>query len=417
MAGRALVREMFNTGYYLVENLGFWLSLIKFTTNRMPHIRTGFTWRSAYVVGGLLLLLGCTDPVDPEFRYTDGLIYIDAFASDDPGSSYVEIYESGESFGLKTNLFQDGAEVRFLRPSDGQAVSLLQSGDRYIPPPGFAIGQGEAWKLDVVLADGRHYVSDPEKAVEPVPIDEVSVGYDPELVFLEDYDRKVPGHRLSVTFMDPAGEENYYLWQFRSYERLVYCQICYDYAVFRNGECIKPNPNNPGPPLKRYYTYSCEEACWQIRYNQKVEVFSDEFTDGAAVTALPVGDVLLYQKRNIQVRLQQYALNREAYRYYKTLKDLVDNNSGFNAPLPAALLGNLSNPEDPEEYVLGRFTVASQVSRDLFIERIFIEEDQLEEVIIGQAEGFADAPPPVTTSAPCDEGPYRTAVEPPGWPE
>lgn len=362
-------------------------------------------------------MLGCTEPVDPEFRYTDGLIYIDAFASNAPGSSYVQIYQSGESFDRRKNEFQGGAEVHFVRASDGYTVALQEAEDRYIPPFDFAVAQGEAWNLDVVLSDGRHYVSDAEQAVKPVAMGEVSARYDPELLFVEDYDRKVPGHRLSVSFQDPGGEENYYFWHFTSYEQLVYCQVCYNYSVFRDGACFTPNPNNPGPPLLRYYTYSCEEACWQIRYNEKVEVFSDEFSDGAVVTSLPVGDVLLYQKRNILVRLQQYALNREAYRYFKTLKDLVDNNSGFNAPLPAALLGNLRNPDNPEEYVLGRFTVAAQVSTDLFIDRIRIEEEQLEEIIFGQAEGFADAPAPVTTSAPCEEGPYRTSVKPEGWPE
>ncbi len=115
--------------------------------------------------------------------------------------------------------------------------------------------------------------------------------------------------------------------------------------------------------------------------------------------------------------MQQYTLNREAYRYYKTLKDLVDNNSGLNAPLPAALLGNLYNPEDSEEYVLGRFTVAARDSRNVYIERLGVEEDQLEDVIRARAEEYGSVPDPVTTSAPCEPGPYRTDVEPLGWPE
>ncbi len=360
-------------------------------------------------------LAGCTDPVDPEFSYREGLVYIDAFASTDPGASYVQIFESGESFGRQTNEFLEGAVVRFTRSSDGLEVVLFESGDRYLPPADFAIALGEQWQLRVELADGRHYFSTAESAVAPVPIREVSVSYDPQLVYVEDYDREVPGHRLSVTFSDPPGDENYYFWQYRSYEQLVYCHICYNYSVYRNGECFTPDPDRPGPPLKEYYTYGCEDACWQIRYNDRVEVYSDEFSDGTTTTGLPVADILLYQKRNILVKLQQYTLGRDAYRYYKTLKDLVDNNSGFNAPLPAALLGNLYNPDNPDEYVLGRFTAAAQVSRDVFIERIGLEEAQLEDRIIGQAEEYGSVPPPVTTSAPCISGPYRTAVEPEGW--
>ena len=380
---------------------------------------SGAVNRKGFIILLLLFftLITCTDPVDPEFQYQQGLIYIDGFASDAPGASFAQIFESGESFGRQTNVFQSGSEVRYVRVSDGMQVLLAEDGERYVAPPGFVISEGESWYLDAVLADGRHYISQPESALPPVALGDVSVRYEPELLFIEDYARDVPGHRLSVTFQDPPGQENYYFWQFRSYERLVHCQVCYNFSVFRDGVCIAPNPDNPGPPLKPYYTYSCEETCWQIRYNQKVEVFSDEFADGTTVTGLPVADVVLYQKRGILVELQQYSLNREAYRYYKTLKDLVDNNAGLNAPLPAALLGNLSNPDDAGEYVLGRFTVASQSTMPVYIERSGLDEAQLEEVIISQSEGFEDAPPPLVTTAPCEEGPYRTSVEPEGWPE
>ena len=370
-----------------------------------------------FLFTSFLILCACTDPVDPEFQYQQGLIYIDAFASDAPRASFAEIYESGESFGRQTNTFQSGAEVHFVRTSDGMRVPLAEAEDRYVPPSDFAISLGESWYMEVFLADGRHYVSQPEAAMPAVPLGEVSVQYQPELLFVEDYGRDVPGHRLSVNFQDPPEAENFYFWQFRSYERLVYCRICYNYSIYRDGICFTPNPDNPGPPLKEYYTYGCEEACWQIRYNQKVEIFSDEFSDGAQVSALPVADVLLYQKRNILVELQQYTLNREAFRYFKTLKDLVDNNGGLNAPLPAALLGNMSNPEDSGEYVLGRFTVAAQSSRNIYIERIFVDEPQLEEIVIGQFEEFGETPPPQVFSAPCQESPYSTSVEPEGWPE
>ena len=367
------------------------------------------------IVAPSVLLIGCTDPVNPEFQIAKGLVYIDAFASNAPGSSYVQIYISDQVYGRNTITFQGGAQVRFIRSGGGEVITLQETEDRYVPPTDFVIATDEAWELDVILADGRHYVSESETAVPVVEIGEVKVDYDPELVFVGDYNKRVPGHRISVSYDDPGDQENYYLWQFRSYERLFYCQVCYNYTVLRDGECFDPYPLTVGAPLQPYYTYTCEEACWQIRYNDKIELFADTFSDGAFVADRPVADVLLYQKSDVLVNLQQYTVNREAYRYFKTLKDLVDNNSGFNAPLPAALLGNLYNPEDSDEYVLGRFTVAAQAGANIFIERLSLPEDQLEALTFAKPEEYGSVPDPMETTAPCQDGPYRTSVMPNGW--
>jgi hypothetical protein len=367
------------------------------------------------ILAAIVILMGCTDPVDPQFKISNGLIYIDACASNSTGSSYVQIFESDQIYGRNTITFQGGAQVRYVNTSGNEVVVLHETEDRYLPPEDFVIAEGESWQLDVVLADGRHYMSESESAVATVPVGEVKVTYDPELAFVDDYNRRVPGHQISLTYNDPPEEENYYLWQYRSYERLLYCKLCYNYTVFRDGECFDPYPGSVGAPLQDYYTYTCEEACWKIRYNDKIELFADTFSDGAVVAEHPVAKILLYQKQDILVNIQQYSVNREAYRYYKTLKDLVDNNSGFNAPLPAALLGNLYNPDNSEEYVLGRFTVAAQDGKNIFIERLSLPEDQLEVPVFAQAEEYGSVPDPMQTIAPCEEGPYRTSVMPNGW--
>lgn len=124
---------------------------------------------------------------------------------------------------------------------------------------------------------------------------------------------------------------------------------------------------------------------------------------------------MLYNNENIVVEVQQFAISPAAYEYLKALKDLIDNNSGLNAPLPAVLVGNLFNPDDPDEFVLGRLTAASAAIEQLFIERIFITEEQLEARIIGLFEDERVMDPPTTTNTPCEESRFRTAVRPASW--
>ena len=107
----------------------------------------------------------------------------------------------------------------------------------------------------------------------------------------------------------------------------------------------------------------------------------------------------------------------DAFDYYKVLKDLVDNNSGFNAPPPAALIGNIYNPNDPDDFVFGRFTAAATSSTDIFIERGNIPENSLETQMPLSIEPtfMSPYPPPATIEAPCNEGRFRTAIQPEAW--
>lgn len=358
--------------------------------------------------------LGCVDAVAPDFEYREGLVYIDALATSPPGTSYVTIWETAEEFGIKGRRFVSGATVSFTNTYTGHSVTLAESEESYFPPKDFSVTPGETWELRVVLKDGTSYYSEPETILEQVPIDALEVRYQPELTYSTEYDDFIPGHSIAIDFSDPAAEENFYYWRFQSFEKLSICRICYN-SIYR-GDCI-PWSNGPGgQPLMPFYTYYCEPECWRIRYGDEINIHSDRFTNGKQLRSLPVAEVPLYTRENIVVELQQYAISESAYTYLKTLKDLIDNNAGLNAPLPAALVGNLFNPANKEEFVLGRFTAAAVTMMPVYIERLLLPEAPLDQEVAPFTEGPEAPAFQVYTSA-CSEGRYRTAVKPRYWPD
>ncbi len=359
-------------------------------------------------------LISCTDPIRPEFEFKEGLVYIEALASTGEGASFVRITESALEFGIYESVFLNGASVFFVNGNTNEMVQLAQEEELYVPPVDFKVGLGETWELQVTLPDGRFYKSEPERAENAVAIQQVDVEYTPELEFNAGLDRFIPGHRISIGFEDPPDQENYYYWSYRSFERLVNCKVCFN-GFYREEMCMSVAPIEP-PITKPYYTYACESTCWQIRYEDNINIFSDKFTNGTTVSQLSVAEVPLINKRNILVELQQFSISASAHEYYRTLKDIIDDNSGFNAPLPAALVGNMSNPGNDEEFVLGRFTVAATTTTPIFIERIFIDGPPLETELFSSPEEFGDGTPdPKVTTAPCGESRYRTSFRPEGW--
>ncbi len=382
---------------------------------------TVMKFNSTFFSSNLLLLLlsisliTCIEPVEPEFEFRENLVFVEGFVGTSEGASFVNLNESVLNGSGYLNVFIEGAEVTFINTKTNEVVRLIEEEEIYVPPSNFVASIGDLWKLEVNLADGRQYESLPELISEPVAISSLNATYDPNLVFRESSNEFVPGHSISVTLDDPIDKENYYYWRFRSFEKIVICVLCND-GIFRNGAC-----EDHDPPFGEghYHTYTCDSDCWKIRYNENIKLFTDRFSNGNTINELPIGDVLLYTKRDILVEVQQYSLSPSGYTYYKKLKDVVDNNSGFNAPPPAALIGNMFNPNDSEEFVLGRFTAASTVTSSIFIDnRSDITERQLEAPPpIPMPEDFPEFIGQITvSSAPCIEGRFRTSIRPDGWP-
>jgi hypothetical protein len=131
-----------------------------------------------------------------------------------------------------------------------------------------------------------------------------------------------------------------------------------------------------------------------------------------------VGKIPLYTKQDVLVEILQLNITEEAHKYYKTIKDIVDNNSGFNAPLPSALIGNFYNPEDSEDPVLGRFTAAAGSSKSIFVKRGDIPQMTVGAFRVPQPELLGDPlPNPITYETPCLEGRNQTKIKPLTWEE
>ncbi len=373
----------------------------------------------------LFFLVACIEPTEPTFNFKDGLVYIDAFMSTEQGASLVYVFES-RSTGIRPKYkFISGANVSYKNVNTGTVVDLIEQHDVYIPPNNFVASVGETWLLMVTLPSGAYYESLPELITEPVEIPNINYEYNPELIFSENSDGFLSGHSVFVDIEDPADRENYYLWKFRSFEKIELCDYCLN-GILRNGECIDPPMSIAYKDPAVTVGYLCESDCWQIRYNENIKIFADEFSNGGTIKDVSVADIFLYNRKNILVEIQQLSLTRKAYDYFKILKDLVDNNGGLNAPPPAALIGNIFNPNDDKEFVLGRFTAAAASKKSIFINRESITETPIEtrrlyvfeycELFCTRGECLFDlCLEPLVFTTECIESRFRTGIEPEGW--
>lgn len=68
--------------------------------------------------------------------------------------------------------------------------------------------------------------------------------------------------------------------------------------------------------------------------------------------------------------LFQYSISKEEYKYWQTVHDIVNIDGSLFDPPPGTVKGNLYNTNDPEEQILGYFSVAGVSYRREFMDAI-----------------------------------------------
>jgi hypothetical protein len=73
-------------------------------------------------------------------------------------------------------------------------------------------------------------------------------------------------------------------------------------------------------------------------------------------------------QRRYSLLIEQFSLNKNSYSYWSEVESQVTGENFLDSKQPYKLTGNIYNPEDEQEPVLGNFTVASKVKRRFFFE-------------------------------------------------
>lgn len=377
----------------------------------------------------IILFQKCIDPTVPEFQFSEDLIFIDGFITDKPKGSYVSVKKSKLEFGIYKTETINGCIVSFVNSLTNKSIPLTQIEEVYLPSDDFKINSGEKWELNVILPNGENYKSFSETAPTRVEVNSAESKFKDKVTTFTSpsgTDRDISGHKIFVNFDDPLDEENYYFHRFRVYEQTITCLSCPN-GIYRNGECLVLD----FPPYQRFqsayylanrdFTYGCEVPCWNINYNDETTIFSDEFSNGLNIKSYEIGNVPLFSVNPFFLTVQQFNITKSAYNYYKTLKDVSENSSSLNAPLPTALVGNLYNTNDLQEFVLGRFTVASESNISIFQNRTeFGDQAVSNNSAYGRQRLDPEIyemplPEPLTFFAPCQETRFRTSIVPEGW--
>jgi hypothetical protein len=262
--------------------------------------------RLLYILFFLIILTGCEKVIDVDLNEANPAVVIEGNINYENGRLKVIISKTGSYFETGSGEKVSNANV-FLKHHSGEIFEINRTAPGTYEKDELLLQPGNVYKL-IAQVDGNEYEAE-SLLKNPIQIDSLGYTYYNGNNFFDG------GYRLQLYFSDPVNEENFYRIK-----------------IFKNGRM-------------------------ENEVNDLI-VFDDSGLDGKVIEVTLRG-----QPFNIddQAEVHLVTLDKNAYEYFASLRELANTNPG--SPAPANPISNFSNG------ALGYFSAWSHDSKDILIEK------------------------------------------------
>jgi hypothetical protein len=370
-----------------------------------------------YVVLVGLVTWACVNPIK-DFIQIDSTSFttIEADISDDVQLTKVRLTSSSNRLISQFSLPISKATVS-ITDQNGKKTTFTEGvpTGTYYPTAGFKGVVGSSYKLSVKLLTGQAYESSVETMRAVPEIENVITRFETfEQYSKVDYRRA--GFSVYLDFKDFPVEGDFYLWNWKHYEKIGYCATCTDGGRydFKKFECVQPRF-----PTDAILNYLCDGNCWDISTNNDLNVFSDVLTNGQRVVGRQVARIPFDNWTPYYFRLEQRSITRSAFDFYQSLiSQIQTSGSLFDVPAETRFSLNIKSLTNPTEKVIGIFNVFSVRKKIFIIDRsknIPIGELPIIPIIPGETYACPPGSVGCQDKVPCFESNTRTKFTPEGW--
>lgn len=303
---------------------------------------------------GLMFLASCVE------RYyldedVEGLqkIVIDGTLTDACGNQYVRISKSSsidravflpETDCYVSVLSEDGREMIYEETEEGLYVFYNED----------AVLIGEKYKLIVQTSDSKVYETDFLEVLPCPPVD--SLYYDFKTLEGFNASDTLQGIQFYVDFRASDYFGHYYRWKIEE---------TYEYhSTWPKKNYFSVNGYVEGP-----YDYSTF-VCYKTETLDDIFTLSTKQLDRNEFIKAELNHVNSRTQRlmyNYSLLIKQQSLSEEAYEYWRRIKDNNRSDVNLFETQPSIVQGNIYNRNNPDELVLGYFTVSSESTKRIVV--------------------------------------------------
>ena len=312
--------------------------------------------RYILVIAAVIISVGlyhCVDPFTPEVKkYTD-LLVIDGTLTDQPEKQFVTVSRTSD---YNKALFY---------PENGCTVTVLDDKGNIYKYTGKGKGKYEAeftqadlhygtsYMLRVIANNGEVFESDFQTLNAAPPIDSVTAKWGRKVTTEDPVG--INGYQFFVNTSDQSGNTKYYRWSMQ--ETWEY-HAPYEVSLMWDGEMHKFSfPDN-------------RSTCWKTQevpgiYTATTRDMSKDLLRNVKLNFVSTGSDRLQWRYSLLVR--EYSLSAEAYEFWSSLEKQNQQTGGLYETQPYTSQGNISCVSNPDEVVLGFFSVSGMSKKRILV--------------------------------------------------
>lgn len=359
----------------------------------------------------VVLFSSCVEPIDFDAPPVSSQVVIEGYISDDPAPYQIKL---SQALDLNSDSLSpmpiERAEV-FLHSSKNESERLLETEPGIYHTQGVIRGEiGTSYYISIETADGRMFESSSE---EIKPVGEVEeIRYEYEARTTDDGFGEIPADVFNIFIDANAGSDvdGYVRWRFTGIYKLVTAPELRmtetpPYVPYKDPpECSGyiVVEGIPGGKLEKVGECFCCE-CWVRKYEDSPQLSDDQFIEGTRFNNVKVGEVEINRKTffgRYMVEVEQMSISREAFQFFKTIREQKESASSLFQPTFGEIRGNIL-PVNNNDIVIGMFWATSINKKSIFIPR--------------EAVPYTLAPPTMLTDDCRSFFPNTTTAVPEGW--
>ncbi|MFA5818560.1 MAG: DUF4249 domain-containing protein [Bacteroidales bacterium] len=313
----------------------------------------------------LLLLNSCIVQFIPETDEDKELLVVEGLITDQPGANTVKL---SKSLPLGRKNVAKPLKGCIVKISDdlGNNYSLKETvAGTYVSDPAKFQGIIGRWytlhiSTNTTYYNNINYESYPMEMKPVPPID--SIYYEKKTIREKDeISQAVEGCQVYLSTHDPANNCKFYRWE---YSETWEFRLPYDV------------PNS---------------KCWISNNSDRINIKNTSVFEEDRINRYPlnfISNVTDRLKVKYSMLVNQYSLNEDEFLYWEKLQNISEQVGGLYDITPAAIPSNIYCLNDPNDKVLGYFSVSAISSKRIFIKDYFkgiinLYTDCISDTIVG----------------------------------